>query len=206
LGCLLFVPAYAGTISTQTTPAGAAAIPALSGGSIVDFEPVALGRHTSLTVSGVTFTPEASAALYIGTDYAGYYNPSGTSLQNTYASDAFNTLTIAFASPVNAFGFLWGASDDPWTLSAYDASNNLLESLVLPVTEESNAGDFVGLTATGIASATLVSSTRGDYVFIDNFAFAGEHTDASVPEPSSFVLGGAGLLLVALSRRRMARA
>jgi PEP-CTERM motif-containing protein len=201
LACSLCLPAYASTISTQTTPAGAAALPALSGGTVIDFESTTLGRYTTLTIAGVTFTPGTATAEYVDNTYAGNYNTFGKSLANTYASDGFSTLTINFSSPVSAFGFFWGASDSAWTLNAYNASNTLLESFVLPITYTSNAGDFVGLVDPGITKATLVDSTTGDYIFIDNFAFKSGQASA-VPEPATFGLVGASLMLATFLRRR----
>ena len=31
-------------------------------------------------------------------------------------------------SPTQAFGFNWGAADTLWSLTAYDASNNVLDT------------------------------------------------------------------------------
>jgi len=43
--------------------------------------------------------------------------------------DSSNSMiTITFALPKTAFGFNYGATDDPWTLSAYHASSK--EALV----------------------------------------------------------------------------
>jgi len=117
LSCM---PAYASFISSSLDPA-------LSGSALIDFEAQASGSFTSLTIGNVTFSTSGGQVGYIDSAYAGQYNATGQSLKNSYASDAFNSLRISFASAVSAFGFNWGASDTQWTLRAFDSGNNLLE-------------------------------------------------------------------------------
>ena len=169
----------------------------LAGGTVIDFESETLGAFTSLTIGGVTFSTTANEVGYINNDYAGNYNTTGKSLVNTYAANGFFNLFIDFSSPVNAFGFNWGAADQPWVLTAYDSSSNFLDSYVLPATYGSNAGDYFGIAAAGIKSATLQTEVPGDYVFVDNFTYSGRQ----VPEPSALLLLGSGLLGLALFRR-----
>jgi PEP-CTERM motif len=112
-------------------------------------------------------------------------------------------MRIDFSTSVSAFAFLWGASDNTWDLRAYDAGNNLIESLVIGAVFGSNAGDYFGIAAAGIAYATLTDRldniADGDYVFLDNFHYV---ENVSVPEPSSLGLLGVGLLAVGFGRRR----
>jgi len=194
----------AGTISLQTTPAGATAIPSLVGATVINFDSTTPGTYSSLTISGVTFTADAGNLIWIDNAFIGSYNNFGTqSLHNNYDPQSFNTLTMNFASTVSAFGFFWGASDSQWTLSAYNSSHTLIESFLLPVTGPSNAGDFVGLFDAGIASATL-SGVGSDYIFVDNFAFnAG--TSTATPEPASILLVAGGLAAVLFRRRLISR-
>jgi hypothetical protein len=141
-----------------------------------------------LNYGGVSFSAPAGQSIHIGSEYAGQYNNFGVSLQNTYNVD-FSTLNINFTSSVNAFGFFFGASDAPWTLSAYDSSNLLIESYVIGPTYASNAGDFFGIHATNIASATLTGPIS-DYIFVDNFSFGAQFNEPrAVPGP----IAGAGL-------------
>jgi hypothetical protein len=166
--------------------------PLLKGATVITFETVPQNSYTTLTISGVTFsTPNSGEVEYISNAYAGNYNTQGQSLQNTYASNAFNKVDFTFSKPVSAFAFNFGASDVNWTLSAYNAQHQLLESLVISPTRASNAGDFFGLADPGITSATLTASSSGDYVFIDNFSFkTSAATGTAVPEPASLALFG----------------
>ncbi len=201
LGVLLFtgVIAQAGTISVQTTPSGAQSIPGLVGSTVIDFESVTPGTYSTLNLSGVTFTSDSGNLMWVDGTYAGMYNTFGQSLHNNYDPQSFNTLTVNFNGTTNGFGFFWGASDDQWTLTAYDSSNNVIESFLLPITGPSNAGDFVGIVDPGIAYATL-SGTGSDFVFVDNFEFNGG--GAPVPEPGSLILLGSGILSAAGVMRR----
>ena len=198
---IAIVLATLAAMSAHAYDINSAASPALAGGSVIDFESVASGSYSSLTVGGVNFATGAGTSLYVNTDYAGDYNTTGKSLANTYNSDAFGLLTLTFSAPTKAFGFNWGAADTVWTLSAYDASNNLLGSRSLAATRASNAGEFFGLGfGSDIAYATITGDSS-DYVFVDNLTLA-----AAVPEPSTYglmALGLAGLGFAA--RRRKAR-
>lgn len=192
--------AVAGHHASAQTQISSSSSSLLTGATVISFETVTAGSaYSSLTVSGVTFSAEATKFITVDSSYAGVYNNSGQSLQNTYSGTAFGNLTITFATPVSAFGFNWGASDATWTLTAFDASNNTLEAFALPITSSSNAGEFYGLGgySTAIAKATLVGPTS-DYIFVDNFKFV------AVPEPSvcALALGVAALAVMAGRKRR----
>lgn len=208
LACLAFALASASFVEASsiyvlTTPSGATTIPGLVGSTVIDFESTTPGTYTTLTLSGVTFTPDGSNLMWVDNAYAGQYNNFGQSLHNNYDPLSFNTLNINFNGTTSGFGFFWGASDSTWVLNAYDSSHSLIESFTLPITSFSNAGDFVGLVDPGIASATLVG-TGSDYIFVDNFEFNGKGT--TVPEPSSFLLFGSGILgMVGVLRRKLNR-
>lgn len=173
--------------------------PALSGGSVITFDDLSNQTTSSLTQQGVTFT--GNGDLRVDNSYAGQYNTRGAEYLDNNAGGT-NQLTFTFATPVSAFGFLWGASDDTWALNAYNASGTLIESYYLSPTNSSNAGEFYGLSDAGIAYATLTDSAPGDYVMLDNFTYTAG-TSQAVPEPASMVLLGAGLLGLGGLRRRM---
>lgn len=164
--------------------------PALSGTKLIDFESVIPGSYTSLTIGDVNFSTSLGEVEFVNADYAGEFNTEGQSLQNTYAVKAFNNLKINFLTPTETFGFNWGASNASWTLTAFDSSNNILDSQVLPIVVSSNAGDFFGIknVSAPISYATLVASEFGDYVLIDNL----KSKSVSVPEPLN--IAGTGLV------------
>ena len=200
--CFAFASAQASTLYVQTTPAGAQSY--FSPADTLDFDGVAPGVYSSLTQGVLTFTSD-SGALHVDGDYIGQYNNFGkNSVHSCYCGDSFSELRFAFSQALEGFGFFWGASDNQWTLTAYDASNNVLETFMLPITHASNAGDFVAIYGKGITRATL-SGPRSDYVFVDNVTFGARYVGpgAAVPEPASwaFMIAGFGLVGSALRRR-----
>jgi len=171
--------------------------PALVGATLIDFESQTIGVYNSLTIGVVTFTANDNH-LRVGNEYAGNYGTTGKSLDNgTYDSEGFFGLTINFSSPTSAFGFKWGAAEPSaiWNLRAYDSSNNLLDTYLLPDTSSDPTGAFVGLAVSNISYATLINSTDYDWIFIDNFTYQpGGGGGGEVPEPATMLLVGSGLI------------
>ena len=161
------------------------------------YDTTARGTYASvvsgdLTVSGI------GGDIRVANDYPDQYNGRGAAYLDNDAGST-SGFRFDFTNLVSAFAFNWGASDVSWTLSAFDATGHLLESVVTPITNGSNAGDFIGLAHAGMKYATLVSNGGSDWVFVDNVSFAA----AAVPEPASIALLGLGFAgVVALRRRR----
>lgn len=177
--------------------------PALAGGTQEGFDAVATGQYNSLTLGNVTYIG-VDAPFDIDSDFNGFYNTTGgQSLLNDFDLVPIQ-YRFNFSSPVNAFAFNWGAADTTWTLQAFDAGNNLLETLVINPTFSSNAGEFFGLAVNGISYATLVGNAGGDYVFIDRFTTSQQQVAA--PEPASLALLGLGLAGAIRARRRVRKA
>ena len=172
----------------------------LSGGNVIDFEDQTLGTYTSLTIDDVTFTANDNN-LRIDNTYQ-QYNQSGIYLDNgTYGGNGFGSLTFDFDGGTSAFGFTWGMAESfaSWNLSAYDSSNNLIESYILPSTGPSNAGEFYGISASDISYATLSWNGSYDWIAVDDFTYV-----SSVPEPATLGLLALGLLGLRASRKQHA--
>lgn len=129
-------------------------------------------------------------------------------MENQNNSNSFNFLRFDFSTPVNAFGFNMGASNEDWILRAYDSSSGILEAFTLPQTWFSNAGEFYGIANPNIAYATLtqvtsVNESGGiDYIIMDNFKYVTGQIN-SVPEPATMLLLGSGLLGLLGFRRKI---
>jgi hypothetical protein len=156
----------------------------LTGGTVQDFDASPQGNFSSITLNNVTYIG-VDAPLTIGSDFIGQYNNQGVnSIYNgfDYIPSQFQ---FDFATSVDAFAFNWGASDNTWLLSAFGSGGELIETLIVPQVFASNAGEYFGIAASGITSATLVDLKdripEGDYVFIDNFTTKSVST---VPEPT----------------------
>ena len=192
---LTFGSAFAGTISGQDGFGN----PTLPGATaVIDFNSQANATFSTLALSGVTFTG-VGGNLRTDNSYPNNYNGRGARYMDNNAGSTAS-IRFDFASAVSGFAFNWGASDIQWTLSSFDALNNLIGSFAAPITHASNAGDYIGLTGVGIKYATLTAS-GGDWIFIDNFTIAGSNGN-NVPEPATIALLGLGLLGFAAARRR----
>ena len=190
---MLGVGASAQTIITN------AADPAVSGPSVavITFSTVTLGNYPSLTVSGVTFS--GPTGVTVENLYAGQYNSTGNYLNNNNGTNSL--LTITFGAPMAAFGFNYGASDDPWTLKAYDAGNNLIASTtVAPIAGSSN-GEFIGIASptANIAYATFKDDGGiwfPDWILIDNLKRTEVPLATNSPPVISIAPGVQGVVVI----------
>lgn len=204
----LTITALAISSQSYAAPITSALDPALAGATVEDFEAGPTGNFVSqsfsgFTVSAVNYTDTPFATFSVDSDFTGGYNTRGLYHITNHGTE-FQSLRFDFSAPTAAFGFLFGASDSSWTLSAYDAGNTLLDTTSIPAVFSSNAGDFFGLKGlTNASYATLVQNFDGiysgggvDYVFVDNFAVA------AVPEPETYAMLLAGLGLLGFTMRR----
>jgi len=175
--------------------------PSLAGAALVDFSAVASGSYATLTTGNVSFS--GNGTVFVENTYGGLYNSSGKYLTNNVSG--FTELLIDFAAPVSAFGFNWGASNEDWTLSAYDSASNLIASYSVPMTEFSNAGDFFGIAASDISYARLTQATFEDgpvdYSLFDNLQYTTDQV-SNVPELATWTMMLLGFSAVGFSMRR----
>ena len=159
-------PVFATSITGQGNP-----LDAIPGGTVVNFDSGPAGTYNApVTVDSVSFA--ANGNFYITGDYIGDYNTRGVySLQTRGNEGDATSFTITLPSSVSAVAFLFGASDVTWVLTAYDANNNVLDSLSMTPTHGSNAGDYFGIQAPGIKYITIASESS-DYVMLDDLTFS----------------------------------
>ncbi len=168
--------------------------------------PVAIGYNGY----AVTYTATTSQSLLSGPGGGYGLGSNGNWYNVAYAAtNTSNTsIFLTFAAPVTSVGGIMNYAPGYGTpfLNAYDASNTLIASYDLSVAAGgistpggTDAGMFRGVSyAGGISMIEL----QGGYALTQDL----EAATATVPEPSTIVLMGAGMLgLVALRRRQRAK-
>ncbi|MFL6656959.1 MAG: PEP-CTERM sorting domain-containing protein [Massilia sp.] len=168
--------------------------------SIINFNAEAAGSISGpVTYQGVTFVAQ-SGGFSIQSSAGSLLGTTGAAL-NTNSGANTGDLTLNFATGISRFGANFGTCNSCATLSAtvtaYDASNLVVESMSFP----SFANTFVGFDFASSVSKIVIDRTDSTsfFTFIDDVRFK---EGGQVPEPGSLALIGMGALAVAMARRR----
>jgi hypothetical protein len=193
-----------GAVSAHSTIITSVSDPAFAGSFVEDFSSTPLGNYTSLQLNTLTITAPGDV-VRVENEYSGQYNTQGNYLDNDAGSAS--ELVFTFGTGQKVFGFNYGALDDSWTFSAYNSSNQLIDSTLVQPDQASNAGEFIGIESASpnIAYATFTQTGTAyadDYILLDNLHYS------VVPEPSAYApfILCAAVLFVAFRRSRKAQA
>ncbi|MEO7362469.1 MAG: PEP-CTERM sorting domain-containing protein [Gemmatimonadaceae bacterium] len=180
---------------------------------VLTFEGIMNDTNVGSFYSGIDFSSNAYALLRTNLGGSGNFGgePSaGTAAVFSDFPGEFAYFNVA-AGFSNGFGTYYSAPGAPGAISIFSGLNGtgtLLATLMLPVTPfgsvagcPPNPGasfcpfSFVGTSFTGVAQSVSFDSALNDFVF-DDITIGSAEAISTVPEPSTFLLIGVGMLAV----------
>ena len=178
---------------TNSTTARSAFIAATGANVPITFELLPLGSANNLVVVPGVTTVGASASISNSTLCTlplcgGNTTPAGAKFLEVLGG----TVLFNFATPIPYFGAYFGGLQNATTISF---NNGAPQSIPLLAAASSSGGfAFVGFTDFGGGPISSVSiNAGGDILTVDDVLYP---VGAGVPEPSTFVLMGVGLLVL----------
>ena len=200
---LLLAPST--SLALRITSSGDAA---LAGALVEDFDGYADSNFTSqdFLIGGVGFNVAPLADdIAIGSEFCGSFGTTGSCLDTLSSTNGTNDdFDVVFTGPgVSAFAFDINALDNDWTVSTFDTNDVLLNTYTIlsqspALTGFDRRGYFGATEAVPIQYFTIRSATN-DRALIDNLAYA------PVPEPSTALLAGLGLIGLSRVGRKKSR-
>lgn len=170
--------AYGSTSSAQVLTGTSLPPPSAVGDVVVNFDGLTPNSSFgSVVLNGITFS--GVGGNLVADNFPGLYNCQGpVCLGNNGGSTA--SFRFDFASPVNKFLFNYGATNQNWTLTAYNAGGQVLGTTQVSSINASNAGEYVGIQSNQGISYAIFTHSGGDWILIDNFTATGGSVISSV--------------------------
>jgi len=174
---------------------------AVAGATVVNFNDATCGAYLACT-GDLLFATGDLAGRYA----APYIAATGLNDTTVYVSTAqqSGSATFDLGATANYFGLLWGSIDDYNTISFLNGGSEVASFTGTDIAEPANGNQTAPSTNTYV-NFFYLPTFDGVLFSSTNWAFESDnHAWATVPEPGTLGLLGAGLIGLAWRRRRAA--